>query len=131
MESEWQQHPNGAGVFKRRHKGYGIYWRGSYNVEGDGCYLTLSEAVDAIDRHVAERGACPWPGSQEDMTIKINVYRAGRTWYGARWIRGQYDGCDPLDIDDDAPVEEAVRAAMKMPLNTEGERIVAVVDDVE
>lgn len=63
-------------------------------------------------------------------TIKINVYRAGRTWYGARWVGEEYDGCDPLDIDDDAPVEEAVRAAMEMPLIIEGERIVAVVEDV-
>lgn len=66
----------------------------------------------------------------EDMTIKINVYRDGGTWYGARWVGEEYDGCDPLDIDDDAPAEVAIRAAMDMPLIIEGDRIVAVVDDV-
>ena len=66
----------------------------------------------------------------KDKTIKINVYRDGRTWYGARWVGDEYDGCDPLDIDDDAPVAEAIRAAMEMPLIIEGERIVAVVEDV-
>lgn len=27
-------------------------------------------------------------------TIRINVYRAGGEGFGARWIDGEYDGCE-------------------------------------
>ena len=33
------------------------------------------------------------------MTTKVNIYRSGNTWYGARWINGEYDGCDELEAE--------------------------------
>jgi hypothetical protein len=59
--------------------------------------------------------------------IRINVYRHGSTWFAARWIDGDYDGCDELDIDDDASPFAAVAAAEAMALNVDGERAVALV----
>lgn len=66
------------GVFKRRHKGYGIYWRGSYNVEGDGCYRTLGEAVEAIEGHLAERAEREQREQSERLKAG-NVMRAHRS----------------------------------------------------
>lgn len=63
-------------------------------------------------------------------TIKINVYRDGGTWYGARWIDGEYDGCDEMDLDADAPEAAALEYAESMPLTVAGDRVVARVDDV-
>lgn len=63
-------------------------------------------------------------------TIKINVYRDGGEWFGARWIDGEYDGCDSLDIAEGATEAEAIEAARNMPLNVKGERTVSRVDDV-
>jgi hypothetical protein len=57
--------------------------------------------------------------------IKINVYRAGGEWFGARWIDGQYDGCDELDVAADAPESVALAYARDMPLAVDGERVVA------
>ena len=65
------------------------------------------------------------------MSIKINVYRDGQTWVGARWIDGEYDGCDELEISDNASEIEAIEAAKSMPLNAKGERIVAKVEDMD
>lgn len=56
--------------------------------------------------------------------IKINVYRAGGKWFGARWIDGEYDGCDEIDIATDATTIEAIQAASDMPLSVAGERVV-------
>lgn len=63
-------------------------------------------------------------------TIKINVYRDGYEWFGARWIDGEYDGCDSLEIDDSASDAEALEAAQTMPLTISGERVVSRVDDI-
>lgn len=63
--------------------------------------------------------------------IEINVYRAVGEWYGARWIDGEYDGCDALEIPDDASAEAAVEHALEMPLRCMGERSVRVVEDAD
>ena len=64
-------------------------------------------------------------------SIKINVFRDGSEWFGARWIDGEYDGCDPLEIDDSASESDAIQAARDMPLTVSGERIVTKVDDID
>lgn len=65
------------------------------------------------------------------MTIKINVYRVGSMWFGARWIDGEYDGCDPLDVAGDATEAEAIAEAHAMRLGVEGPReVVRVADEV-
>ncbi len=62
--------------------------------------------------------------------IQINVYRSGGEWYAARWIGGEYDGCDELDVSDDASDDEAMAEARTMALAVEGERTVSRVEDV-
>ena len=62
--------------------------------------------------------------------IKINVYRAGDVWFGARWINGEYDGCDELGIPDESRDVQAIERAHSMPLAVEGARFVSRVDDV-
>ena len=57
-------------------------------------------------------------------TIKINVFRDAGTWYGARWIDGEYDGCDSLDVSSE---RDALEAARCLPLACAGERIVVLV----
>lgn len=64
-------------------------------------------------------------------TIKINVFRDGSVWFGARWIDGEYDGCDSLEISDDASERDAIEAAANMPLRIDGDRTVSRVDDVD
>lgn len=61
--------------------------------------------------------------------IEINVYRADGEWYGARWIDGEYDGCDRLDVEGGAPESAALEAARIMPLLAHGDRIVRRVSD--
>lgn len=60
-------------------------------------------------------------------TIKINVYRSGDQWFGARWIGGEYDGCDVLD--DVGSEAEAIEAARTMPLAVDGDRTITRVAD--
>ena len=62
--------------------------------------------------------------------IRITVYRADGVWHGARWIDGEYDGCDPLPCDDDWTEDEALDCARHIPLRIDGEREVVRVDDV-
>ena len=62
--------------------------------------------------------------------IRIHIYRSAGEWFGARWIDGEYDVCDSLDIDDEATTEQAIDAAMAMPLAVEGMRSVVRVADV-
>lgn len=62
--------------------------------------------------------------------IRINVFRDGGEWFGARWIDGEYDGCDALEISGEASTAEAISAAQAMPLLVDGERTVAKVDDL-
>lgn len=61
--------------------------------------------------------------------IKINVYQSKGEWFGARWIDGEYDGCDGLVLAEGATAAEAVAYAATMPLSRpEGEpREVALV----
>jgi hypothetical protein len=68
---------------------------------------------------------------QKMATIKINVYRDGRTWYNARWIDAEYDGSDPLGIADDASDDAAIEAAHRLELTVTGHRIVTRVKDVD
>lgn len=63
------------------------------------------------------------------MKIKINIYRSSGQWYGARWIGGEYDGCDEMDIDGGASEIEAAAAARTMPLTVDGEREISRVED--
>ncbi len=37
------------GIFKKVHGGMGVYWNGKYNLEGEGSYNTMAEAIKAID----------------------------------------------------------------------------------
>lgn len=60
--------------------------------------------------------------------VEINVYRSGGTWYAARTIGGEYDGCDALDATTEA---EALCEARTMPLTVSGERVVRRVSDVD
>jgi hypothetical protein len=62
--------------------------------------------------------------------IKINVLRDGGEWFAARWIDGVYDGCDSLEIDDDASTDDALTAAEHIPLSVDGPRVIRRVDDV-
>jgi hypothetical protein len=61
--------------------------------------------------------------------IRINIYRAGEAWYGARWVNGEWDGCDELDVPAGATEQEAREEALRMPLRTKGERTVTRVED--
>lgn len=63
--------------------------------------------------------------------IEINIYRDGSVWHGARWVDGEWDGCDPLPVDDSATESEARDAALTMPLVAAGQRVVARVADVD
>lgn len=63
------------------------------------------------------------------MAIQINIYRSGGVWFGARWIDGEYDGCDELDYEG-ATEAEAMAWARIMPLKAAGERTVTRVEDV-
>lgn len=67
----------------------------------------------------------------EDARIKINVYRSGGEWYFARWIDGEYDGSDLLDIPSDASDAEAIRAGYTAELSADGLREVHRVDDYD
>lgn len=42
----------------------------------------------------------------------INIYKQNSVWFGARWIDGEYDGCDELDCAHDASEETARQAAL-------------------
>ena len=63
--------------------------------------------------------------------IQINIYRSAGTWFGARWIDGEYDGCDEPPVGDDADDAAATESALSMPLAVSGQRQVTRVDDVE
>lgn len=72
------------------------------------------------------------PLEQDCMTtIKINVYRDGRAWFGARWIDDEYDGSDRLEIDDNASDEQAITKARQMSLSVSGTRVVHRVPDID
>lgn len=60
----------------------------------------------------------------------INVYRAGGIWYAARWIDDEYDGCDELDVPDDASESDAIHEASTMPIVGVTSRTVSLVDGV-
>lgn len=62
--------------------------------------------------------------------IQINIYRTRDGWYGARWIDGEYDGCDALDCDPGSSAAEAIAFAQEMPLRVTGTRSVNRVSDV-
>lgn len=53
----------------------------------------------------------------------INIYQDAGEWYGARWIAGEYDGCDVID----AETEEEARATVLREFP--GAEIVRVDDD--
>ena len=62
--------------------------------------------------------------------IVINIYREDGRWFGARWINGEFDGCDELDeVEDGAPEAVALEAAREMPLLVLGERQINRVAD--
>lgn len=61
--------------------------------------------------------------------IKINIYRDGDYWYGARWIDGEYDGVGEL-VPANATESEAREYAMTMPLLVTGKRTVVRVEDL-
>lgn len=61
--------------------------------------------------------------------IKINVYKSEGKWFGARWIDCEYDGCDALELADDASDAEAIAHAQLMTLSVQGMRTVLRVSD--
>jgi hypothetical protein len=63
--------------------------------------------------------------------IRINVFRDGSVWFGARWIDGEYDGCDALGIVNESTEDEAMAAARAMPLTVVGTRDVRFVDGID
>ena len=63
-------------------------------------------------------------------SITINIYRTAGEWYAARWIDGEYDGCDAIDCDSDASDAEAIECAKEMPLNVGGSREICRVNDM-
>lgn len=40
------------GAFKEVYRNQGIYWDGTYNIEGSGQWRTLDECRRAVDRHI-------------------------------------------------------------------------------
>jgi hypothetical protein len=63
--------------------------------------------------------------------VKINVYRDGTEWFAARWIDGEYDGSDSLEISDDASDAEAIEAAEALMPQVSGQRLIARVEDID
>jgi hypothetical protein len=61
---------------------------------------------------------------RSNRTIEIYVYRTGGEWFGARWIDGEYDGCDELPCDGEVSWDDALACAETMPLVVDGERVV-------
>lgn len=45
------------GVFKENYRGHGIYWAGTYNVDGDGEYKTILAVRSAVDELITQREA--------------------------------------------------------------------------
>lgn len=45
------------GIFKELYRGYGIYWKGTYNVEGGGSFATIKEARAVVDADTLDREA--------------------------------------------------------------------------
>lgn len=68
---------------------------------------------------------------KEPMRAKINIYKSGGKWFAARWIGGEYDGCDALDVAPSATTAEAREAARTMPLRSVVEREINRVEDFE
>lgn len=62
-------------------------------------------------------------------SIEINIYRSAGSWYAARWIDGEYDGCDELDVAGDVTEDEARHEALTMPLLVAGPRLIRRVAD--
>jgi hypothetical protein len=56
---------------------------------------------------------------------KIKVYTVRGFWYVSRWIDGEYDGCDALDVPKGASEQAAKIAAYAMPLIGADFRIVS------
>jgi hypothetical protein len=70
-------HCRSWGIFKETYKGEGIYWRGSYNVEGQGSHATIAEARAKIDKWLqdtAEKEA-----KEKEAQIAAGAVRAVRT----------------------------------------------------
>ena len=42
-----------TGIHKMNYRGLNIYWRGTYNVEGDGSFDSIHEARKAIDYQIS------------------------------------------------------------------------------
>lgn len=45
-----------------------------------------------------------------------NIYTVDGAWYGARWVDGEYDGCDDLDTDSETEARKAARFIMDAPV---------------
>lgn len=43
------------GIFKENYRGYGIYWSGKYNVNGDGEFNTITETRGNIDQSIEQQ----------------------------------------------------------------------------
>lgn len=54
-QTKHTQGPLKWGIFKGTHNGHGIYWNGSYNIEGVGKLDTIAKAKAAIDGLMATR----------------------------------------------------------------------------
>lgn len=91
----------------------------------------MSKLYSGYDNQIGRKVSVSGDGHRTVIhQIKINVFRDGTEWFCARWIDGEYDGCDSLEISDDASEVEAIEAAHTMRLTVSGERVISRVDDI-
>src|SRR5882757_5643332 len=67
-----------------------------------------SAAVNAHPGASSGSGGCRIKRVRAHPMIKINMYKDSGTWFGARWIDGEYDGCDELGCDDSCSDADAI-----------------------
>lgn len=73
-----QRHAKSWGIFKETYKGEGIYWSGTYNVEGQGSHKTVQDARDVIDSWLKARAENELKEKQDEIAAgAIKAVRAG------------------------------------------------------
>lgn len=93
----------------------------SIDIDADGV-ATLRKSYGA--NFVADPYSGAWArksvyvGIAEDMNnstqvTQVNIYKSGASWFGARWAGAEFDGCDPIEADDEA--EAIAQACLEFP----------------